>query len=336
LLIGGSGFIGRSVVARLQQRGHDVIIFHRGQTASLVDVEAERITGNRLEIDKYARDIEQTRPDAVVDFLPWNDIDTGRVIQALNGRVERVVHLSSGDVYRAWGNFLKGVYGEPVPLSEEAALRSDLYPYSGTQPGMEDYDKVLAERAILKAYYEQGYPGSIIRLPMVYGPGDRQNRTWEFVKRMFDRRPALLMSCCRGAWLWHRGYVEDVASGIVLAAERPASVGQVFNIGSRRTLSTAGWARAIGDAMGWSGEIIRVHSRDLPEHLQMPYTFEQHILYDTSKIRRELGYEEMVEFEEGVRRTVEWQLANPPRSTDAARFNYAAEDAAIRAATATA
>jgi len=145
LLIGGSGFIGRRVVACLQQRGHHVIIFHRGQTGLLAEVDAERITGNRLEIDRHIESIVRARPDATIDFLPWNDTDTRRVVDALNGRTGRVVHLSSGDVYRAWGNFLHGTYGEPVPLDEQAPLRSDLYPYAGTRPGMEHYDKVLAE-----------------------------------------------------------------------------------------------------------------------------------------------------------------------------------------------
>ncbi len=332
LLIGGSGFIGRRVVACLQQRGHHVIIFHRGQTGLLAEVDAERITGNRLEIDRHIESIVRARPDATIDFLPWNDTDTRRVVDALNGRTGRVVHLSSGDVYRAWGNFLHGTYGEPVPLDEQAPLRSDLYPYAGTRPGMEHYDKVLAERVILQAHYERGYPGVIIRLPMVYGPGDHQHRTWEYVKRMIDRRPAILLGSCHAAWLWHRGYVDDVAFAIVLAAERQASVGQVYNVGSLTTLTEAAWVRHIGHVLGWSGEIVIVPEHHLPDHLRTPYSYQQHILFDTSKIRRELGYYELVDPDEALRLTVEWERNTPPSTFDAARFDYAAEDAVLKAA----
>ena len=63
LLIGGSGFIGQRVIARLQQRGHDVIIFHRGLSKAPKELDVDYITGNRLEIDKYTREIDRAAPD---------------------------------------------------------------------------------------------------------------------------------------------------------------------------------------------------------------------------------------------------------------------------------
>jgi nucleoside-diphosphate-sugar epimerase len=330
LLIGGSGFIGQRVITRLQQRGHSVIIFHRGHADLPLDPRLEVITGNRLEIDQYVADIEAARPDAAIDFLPWTDTDTRRVISALHGRVERVVHLSSGDVYQAWGNFLTGEFGEPVPLAEDAPLRTRLYPYAGTEPGMETYDKILAERAILKAHYDEGYPGVILRLPMVYGPGDPHHRMWAYVKRMLDNRPAILLSGRQAAWLRQRGYVDDVAFGIVLAAERATSEGQIYNVGNLRTHTLAAWIRAIGDQIGWRGEVRVIPDDRLPGHLASPYNYQQHIIYDTSKIRRELGYYELVDAEEALRLTVGWQRENPPHNGNHGRFDYEAEDAALR------
>lgn len=329
LLIGGSGFIGQSVVERLKQRGHNVVIFHRGETGPADDPDVEYLTGNRLDIAEYARDIKKARIDVAIDFLPWNDRDTRKVIETLHERVERVVHLSSGDVYQAWGNFLNKTCGEPLPLNEDSPLRSELYPYKGTQPGMDDYDKVLAERAVFTATYQMGYAGVIIRLPMVYGPDDRQHRTWEFVKRMQDGRPAILLSCCRGAWLWHRGYVDNVAFGIVLAAERPTGVGQAYNIGSQRTYTVAGWAALIGRVMQWDGDIHLVPAPELPDYMQTGYTYTQHLLLDTEKIRRELGYYELVSEEEAIQRTIEWQIDNPPGDTAPDKFDYEAEDGVI-------
>lgn len=333
LLIGGSGFIGRRVVARLQQRGHDVIIFHRGETGRLSDnLDVPHIFGNRLEIDQYVHAIDKARPDVAIDFLPWCDTDTERVVNALLGRVQRVVHLSSGDVYQAWGNFLKNTYGEPVPLAEDAPLRSELYPYAGTRPGMEHYDKILAERVVLNAYYKDGYPGSIVRLPMIYGPGDAQHRLWEYIKRMLDKRPAILLGACQAVWLSHRGYVDDVAFAIVLVAERETSPGQIYNVGSPSTLTLASWVRAIGEVMGWNGEIVTVPDGQLPAHLQTGYTYQQHFLMDTSKIRRELGYSELTDPKEALAQTIEWEQQHPPAAYDSSRFNYAAEDAALKEA----
>lgn len=330
LLIGGSGFIGQCVVKRLHQRGHEVVIFHRGHTDTPEDNEVEHITGNRLEIDQHIETIKAARADAAIDFLPWNDTDTQRVIDTLHGHVERAVHLSSGDVYRAWGNFLTGSYGEPIPLCEEAPLRPDLYPYAGARPGMEDYDKILAERAVLSAYLDQGYPGVILRLPMVYGPGDPHHRTWEIVRRIRDGRHHLLMDSQEAAWLWHRGYVDDVAFSIVLAAERTSAIGQIYNVGSVRTHTIAAWARAIGDALDWEGEIVLTSQAKLPPHLQKPYTYQQHIVYDTTKIRRELGYYEPTDPDEALQRTVAWQRDNPPADGANGKADYEAEDAVLR------
>ena len=331
LLIGGSGFIGQKVVERLKQRGHHVIVFHRGQTGALNDIDAERIIGNRLEIDRYRDQIQELRPEAAIDFLPWSDTDTARVVKTLNGIVGRVVHLSSGDVYQAWGDFLNGRFSQPVPLTEESPLRSDLYPYAGTRPGASNYDKVLAERSVLSAHLNEGYPGVLLRLPMVYGPGDPQHRTWPYVKRMMDGRPAILLETCHGAWLWHREYVDNVAFAIALAAEKQTAAGQVYNVGSAQVLSVAAWVEAIGQAIGWEGEVRLLPRPHLPEHLQTPYTYQQHILFDTSKIRRELGYYELVNLEDGLRETVAWQREHPAVLAEGdPPFDYAAEDAALR------
>lgn len=334
LLIGGAGFIGRRVVERLRQRGHEVTIFHRGQSSE-PPPDTHHITGNRLEIDQHIQQIDAVDADAAIDFLPWNDRDTRRVINTLNGRVERVVHLSSGDVYRAWGKFLTGGFAEPVPLTEDAPLRDTLYPYAGVRPGMEDYDKVLAEREVLQAHYEEGYPGIILRLPVVYGPQDTQHHTWPFVKRILDERPAILLSGCRAAWLWQRGFVDNVAFGIVLAAERQSSVGRIYNIGSAQTYTMATWVRTIGDVLGWQGEVVVTPRESLPESLRQPYNYQQHILFDTGLARRELGYYELVKAPEAIKATVEWQAANPPDSYDPAHFNYEDEDRMLKGVNAT-
>jgi len=50
---------------------------------------------------------------------------------------------------------------------------------------------------------------------------------------------------------------------------------------------------------------------------------------DSSRIRNELGYAEVLRFDEALRRTIEWERANPPEKIDANDFNYDAEDAVI-------
>jgi hypothetical protein len=61
----------------------------------------------------------------------------------------------------------------------------------------------------------------------------------------------------------------------------------------------------------------------------MPLRFEQGLDYDTTRLRRELGYEEPVSEEEALHRTIAWERANPPGQLDPAQFDYAAEDRAL-------
>jgi dTDP-D-glucose 4,6-dehydratase len=68
----------------------------------------------------------------------------------------------------------------------------------------------------------------------------------------------------------------------------------------------------------------------LPPHVREDLDWRQDWTVDTSKIRDELGYREVVRYDEGLRRTVEWQRANPPAVLDPAAWDYAAEDEALR------
>ena len=64
----------------------------------------------------------------------------------------------------------------------------------------------------------------------------------------------------------------------------------------------------------------------MPKHLLTPHNFEQPLFMDSSRIRAELGYSEAVPVSEALRRTIEWEKANPPERIDPAQYDYQAED----------
>ena len=70
----------------------------------------------------------------------------------------------------------------------------------------------------------------------------------------------------------------------------------------------------------------------LPAHLVPTTDPSYDLVVDTGRIRRELGYEEVVPLDEALRRTVTWERANPPAEVDETRFDYAAEDRALAGA----
>ena len=122
------------------------------------------------------------------------------------------------DVYRAWG-VLHGVEPgglEPLPLKETSALRTTRRLYSPeavkSMQGIftwltDDYDKVTVEEVIAS----DPIPATILRLPMVYGPGDPLHRFFPLLKRLIDERPSIILSADFAAWRGPRGYVENVA-----------------------------------------------------------------------------------------------------------------------------
>ncbi len=328
LLIGGKGFIGQQVSHRLIARGHDLIMLHPDGPDNPTLGDIIHIPGSRLTIDQHRESIRDARPDAVVDFLPWGEADTRRIISTLNGIVEHAVHLSSADVYRAWEVFFRGGRPEPVPLDENAPLREGLYPYAVKHPGMVDYDKVAAERAVLAAHFEQGYSAMILRLPVVYGPGDQSLRLLPFIRRMVDGRARILLGAAQAGWLCHRAYVDDVAYAVALAVENPDQ-GTIYNVGEPQVMTMAGWVGAMGDAIGWGGDVIAVPDATLPENQRPRHNHTQHIILDTTNIRRDLGYDELHDRTGALRHTIEWTLSNAPSPGEAARREYEEEDRAF-------
>jgi nucleoside-diphosphate-sugar epimerase len=250
--------------------------------------------------------------------------------------VQRVVAISSQDVYRAYGKIIGLEPGpvEPVPLAETALLRQRLFPYRGEHPRsqddplrrLDDYEKILVERAVMG---DPDLPGTILRLPMVYGPRDQQHRSFEYLKQMDDQRPAILLDEGLAQWRWTRGYVENVALAIALAVMDERATGRIYNVGEVGALFTAEWVEKIGRTAGWQGEVVIVPKDRLPAHLQAGVNTDQHLVVDTSRIRKELGYTEPVPRDEAIRRTIAWERTHPPEQSDPGQFDYAAEDSIL-------
>jgi nucleoside-diphosphate-sugar epimerase len=333
VLVGGTGFIGPHVAAQLLRMGHRVIVYHRGDHEPALPYGIEHVHSPLAArpVTRFPPELTSLACDVVVAMHLVGEEDARSLADAFRGIARRVVALSSGDVYRAYG-LLRGTEEgapEPTPLTEESPLRSKLYPYRGGAGGPfdpEKYDKILAEREIAR---HPGLPATILRLPVVYGPGDYMHRFFPTLKRIDDERPAILLEERLAAWHWTHGYVENVAHAIALAVDREKSAGRIYNVGEPRTPTVADRVRRVAAAIGWKGRVVTLPAAELPPFLVMPLRFEHSLEYDTTCLRRELGYEEPVSEEEALHRTIAWERANPPAQIDPAQFDYAAEDLAI-------
>jgi nucleoside-diphosphate-sugar epimerase len=284
LIIGGTKFIGPHVVRQLVERGDEVWVYHRGKSEADLPAGVRHIRSPQAGIPvlTFADEVLAEGFDVVVHMIAMGEADSRAAAEAFRGRAGRLVVLSSGDVYRAYGRFtgIEPGTAEPGPLREDSALRGVLYPYRKQTASPADwaysYEKILVEREVLG---DAALPGTVLRLPKVYGPGSNADLATVYSMRKHPQ------------WRWTHGYVENVAAAIVLAAVRAAAAGRVYNVGEEHTPT-------VGERMAG------LPPSNVPSDESNQYDFSQDIVYDTSRIRAELGYQEVVSYEEGLRRTL--------------------------------
>lgn len=283
--MGGTGFIGRQVVRQMAEAGHAVLVFHRGRTEAELpaSVRHVRCQESVAPFQSVPEEALRFAPDVVVHTIAMTQKDARSAVQTFRHHAGRLVVLSSGDVYLAYGRFTQLEPGpvEPSPLREDSPLRTVLYPYREKAASAEDmlyhYEKILVEREVLG---DAILPGTVLRLPKVYGP--EGNADFATVYR-YRHHPH---------WRWTHGYVENVAAAVVLAAVHPLGAGQVFNVGEETTPTVEERLAALPPSA-------------LPEEDFGSFDFRQDMVYDTRRIRRELGYREIVDDAEGMRRTID-------------------------------
>jgi len=295
LVLGGTEFTGPFVVRELLEGGHDVAVFHRGEHEHSLTAAAHHVHGRFEELASHLPELRALQPQVVVDMRAFRR-EEGRRVLDFKGVAERAVVASSADVYRAYGRLNRTEPGPPdaLPLTEESPLREVVI--------KEEYDKIGVER---EARADASFPVTILRLPAIHGPGDYQHRLYEYVKAMDDGRPRIELDARVARWRWVRGYVEDVAHAIVLAATDERAAGRTYNVADPVAYSEEEWVRRIAGVHGWQGELALV-AKEQELDLRQDY------VVDSSRIRNELGYAETVDDADALRRTIEWERANPP------------------------
>ena len=334
LVIGGTNFIGPHVVTQLHRQGHEVTVYHRGVHEPDLPSAVRHIHSSRAAIPilHFPSALSDPPPDVVLHMFPVGADDTRAAVARFIGVTQRMVAVSSGDVYRAYGRLLNTEPGppEPMPLQEDAPLRESHFPYRQAAAGPMDwtyhYDKILAERALL----ESRLPATVLRLPAVYGPGDPHHRLRPYVRRMQDRRPVILIDALQAGWRWTHGYVEDIARAIAAAVVDPRATGKVYNVGEASPPTLAERIHRIGRLMGWPGQLRSMSRARLPRHLQTPFEARQDLVMDSRKIRLELDYTEAVSEEEALRRTIEYEERSKVAPGDPGAQEYVAEDQAAQ------
>lgn len=284
LILGGTRFIGPAVVGWLRDAGHDVTLFHRGETP-LRREGVGHLHGSRAELGRHATAFRDLRPDVAIDLTARTERDAIEAVEVLACCVKHAVVISSIDVYAAYEGLIGAVAEEPLQgvLVESSPLRSTRYPRrsSASKPGdgQHDYDKILVERA----YGEAPFATTTLRLPFVYGPRDYRDRVGFYLRLMDGGASTIDIPEGLAAWRSTRLFVSDAADAIGRAAVRETKTSELYNVGEPDAISELAWARAIGEAAAWRGR-IRARGR-VPER----YDWRHHLVVDPSAIGRDLG-----------------------------------------------
>jgi nucleoside-diphosphate-sugar epimerase len=334
LSIGATGFIGKRTLDHLIQLAHQVIAFHRGERQPPTGTATE-IHGDYRHLSEYRDDLQSQAPDVVVHMTIANERQAADFMNMFRGFARRAVMLSSADVYRAAGILHGTEQGEPddAPITEDAPVRTQLRPYPPETIQMlqklfpwaePDYDKIPAERIVMG---DSELPGTVLRLPMVYGPYDPLHRLYPVIKRVADGRTVIPIAESVAQWRGPRGYVENIAAAIARAVVDQRTAGRIYNIAEPDNFTELEWTLRVAEAAGFKGEVRVLPDDRAPAHLKPPGNYRQHWAVDSSRIRRELGYHEPVPVADALRRTIEWERANPP-AVSIWKFDYPAEDVA--------
>ncbi len=313
LVVGATGFIGPAVVRRVLARGHEAFAASRSPRIATSTPGAVSVAMDRTNLAAVARAVADHAPDVVIDLLAMTLKDTQPFLAALGGAAVRYVMASSGDVYRQYDQLHRRHFGEAqARLGETAPLRARLFPYRTMPPRppesseawMDVYDKIPIEQAVAASALVSW---SIVRLPLIYGPNDRQRRFNWCIGPMLRAQEVIDVDLDWAAWRCTYGHVEDVAEGLVLAALHPKADRRIFNVGGQEDLTQDAWAMRFAETIGWRGRIQKVARSILPETLKAELDaldLACPMVMDTRRIRERLGYAEVLSAEEALRSTV--------------------------------
>ena len=308
LITGGAGFMGSDLVRKLARDSYEVIVADKltyaGDMDRIKEV-SDRIRFYKIDIadkESVGEVIDTEKPDIVVHYAAETHVDRSildpdifvrtNVLGTLNllmasmkADVRKFIHISTDEVYGELPLNSSEKFTEDTPLRPNS-------PYSASKAGAD-----MLVRSFVETY---GFPAVIVRASNNYGP-------WQYPEKLIplsvfkvlsgERIPVYGNGTNVRTWL----FVEDFTEAVLLLIEK-GKEGEVYNVGSGEERQNIEVVKIILSALGKGDELIEFVP-DRPGH-DLRYAV------DTTKIKRELGWNAKTSFEEGIEKTVKWFVDN--------------------------
>lgn len=310
LVTGATGFIGSHLCEALMKRGYDVTCLSRDTSRHrwVEDLNISRVRGDCTmaeslcslpgDFDYVFHLAGLTKSSSPDDFFSVNARGTENIVKTVaerNPSVKRFVYLSS---LAAVG-----------PSKNGTPLREDSPPAPVSNYGK---SKLGGEMAVLK--YRDAIPVTILRPPAVYGPRDRDMLV---MFRMIKKGFFFDLGKCYYSLL----YVDDLIEGILLSAEKPEAIGEVYFLCDGTIQTSDDIVGSISAALQVRARPVRVPKCAMPLIAAIGEKIERggiinrdrvqdfmhtHWICDGRKAREEIGFRPRVGMREGIQWTAEW------------------------------
>jgi nucleoside-diphosphate-sugar epimerase len=257
LVLGGSVFVGKRLVAALVEAGHEVAVLNRGRTPTTLPSGVQHLVADRTDIEAMRTALGATEWDIVFDVsgfvMAAGGVDIDGLLDLFSGRVGSYVYVSS---IMAYDQSLVGVF----PWTEGM-------PWNADGPTSYGGFKAMSEQAMLQRHATDGFPVLIVRPAAIYGP---DNNIYDMETPMFLRllqhRPILLPH--DGLVVSSYGHVDDLVAFMIHAAGVASVHGEIFNV-TTSAVSARKYVATLAEIVGVEPKVVDLPS-DVMESVTMP------------------------------------------------------------------
>jgi nucleoside-diphosphate-sugar epimerase len=307
LFIGGTGLISTACTALALRRGIDLYLLNRGQRESAVPAGAKLIRADIRQPEQVASALAGQSFDVVVNWIAFTTEHVETDIRLFSGKTGQYIFISSASAYqRPVGHYL---------IAESTPLANPYWLYSR--------NKIACEERLMLEYREKGFPITIVRPSLTYGPGmiplaiQSWSRPWTVVDRMLKGQPVIVPG--DGTSLWVTTHNSDFAKAFVGLLGHVQATGHAFHITTDEVLTWNQHYQIVAQAVGVEPRLVHVPSHVIarfdPDALGGLWGDKSwSVVFDNSKIKRFVpDYVATTTLAQGVRQSVAHHKSDPAR-----------------------